>query len=164
MLFRSSLMITNRSARIPLRCSQANNLSSSSRRQPCHYRNQSRRGVATIMIALLLPVILGMVGVAFDMGNMYLAHTRLQSAVDAGALAGSLELPYDPDLSKGIVSAAVAYMVALNMESAEIESVTPGTEVRSVVVQGKAKVNLMLMDLAGMTRSEERRVGKECRL
>ncbi len=102
------------------------------------------------MIALLLPVILGMVGVAFDMGNMYLAHTRLQSAVDAGALAGSLELPYDPDLSKGIVSAAVAYMVALNMESAEIESVTPGTEVRSVVVQGKAKVNLMIMDLAGM--------------
>ncbi len=105
------------------------------------------------MIAMLLPVILGMVGVAFDMGNMYLAHTRLQSAVDAGALAGSLELPYDPDLSKGIVAQAVADMVALNMESAEVESVTPGTEVRSVVVQGKAKVNLLLMDLAGMTNS-----------
>ena len=60
-----------------------------------------------MMIAMLLPVLLAVAGLAIDMGNMYVTHTRLQAAVDAGALAGSLELPYDPDLDKGIVRGAV---------------------------------------------------------
>ncbi len=98
-----------------------------------------------MMIAMLLPVLLGMAGMAIDMGNMYVTHTRLQTAVDAGALAGSLELPYDPDLTKGIVEEAVVSMVARNMEQAEVVSVAPGTEVRSVIVQARAKVELILM-------------------
>jgi len=95
-------------------------------------------------------VLLGVAGLAIDMGNMYMTHTRLQAAVDAGALAGSLELPYDPDLSKGIVTQAVTDMVATNMPSAEVETVTPGTEVRSVIVAGKAKVNLLIMRFLGI--------------
>ena len=97
------------------------------------------------MIAMLLPVLLAVAGLAIDMGNMYVTHTRLQAAVDAGALAGSLELPYDPDLDKGIVRGAVVSMVATNMEQAEVTSVAPGTEVRSVVVEARAKVELILM-------------------
>jgi len=98
-----------------------------------------------MMIALLLPVLLAVAGIAIDMGNMYVTHTRLQAAVDAGALAGSLELPYDPDLSKGVVRSAVVSMVAKNMEQAEVTSVAPGTEVRSVEVEARAKVELILM-------------------
>ena len=97
------------------------------------------------MIAMLLPVLLAVAGLAIDMGNMYVTHTRLQAAVDAGALAGSLELPYDPDLDKGIVRGAVVSMVGVNMADAEVTSVAPGTEVRSVVVQARAKVELILM-------------------
>lgn len=97
------------------------------------------------MVAMLLPVLLAVAGLAIDMGNMYVTHTRLQAAVDAGALAGSLELPYDPDLDKGLVRAAVLSMVAANMERAEVTSVAPGAEVRSVVVQARAKVQLFLM-------------------
>ncbi len=99
---------------------------------------------------MLLPVLFGAVGIAIDMGNMYVSHTRLQAAVDAGALAGSLELPYDPDLSKGLVQQAVIGMVDTNMSHAEVTSVAPGTEVRSVVVKAKAKVDLMIMGIAGM--------------
>ena len=98
-----------------------------------------------MMIAMLLPVLLAVAGLAIDMGNMYVTHTRLQAAVDAGALAGSLELPYDPDLDKGIVRGAVVSMVAINMADAEVTSVAPGTEVRSVVVEARAKVELILM-------------------
>tara|TARA_Y100001954_G_scaffold238974_2_gene310007 strand:+ start:41257 stop:42426 length:1170 start_codon:yes stop_codon:yes gene_type:complete len=87
---------------------------------------------------------------AIDMGNMYVTHTRLQAAVDAGALAGSLELPYDPDLEKGIVEASVNDMVAKNMPTAIVESVSPGTEVRSVIVEGKAEVKLLLMRFLGI--------------
>lgn len=93
---------------------------------------------------------LGMAGLAVDMGNMYLAHTRLQAAVDAGALAGSLQLPYDPDLDKGIVAEAVNEMVATNMAEAVVETVTAGSEVRSVVVKAKAPVTLLIMHFAGI--------------
>ena len=102
------------------------------------------------MMALLLPILLGVVGIAIDMGNMYMTHTRLQAAVDAGALAGSLELPFDPDLSKGVVRQAVADMVAANMEAAEVKSVVAGTEIRSVKVTAQAEVKMMLMEILGI--------------
>lgn len=103
------------------------------------------------MVALLLPVVFAVAGLAIDLGNMYVTHTRLQAAVDAGALAGALQLPYDPNLSKGIVAAAVQDMVGTNMAEAEVESVIPGTEVRSVVVSGKAEVKLLLMKILGIS-------------
>jgi Mg-chelatase subunit ChlD len=98
-----------------------------------------------MVIAMLLPVLLAVAGLAVDMGNMYITHTRLQAAVDAGALAGSLELPYDPDLSKGVVQQAVTDMIHTNMPEAVVEDVSPGTEVRSVVVTAKAEVKLLVM-------------------
>lgn len=101
-------------------------------------------------MALLLPVLLGVAGIAVDMGNMYLTHTRLQAAVDAGALAGSLELPYDPDLSRGVVDRAVRDMVEKNMESAVVTSVSAGTEIRSVKVTAQAEVKMLLMEILGM--------------
>jgi len=124
--------------------------SSSSRRQPCRCHS-TRRGSTAAMFALLLPVLIGMVGVAIDMGNLYMTHTRLQAAVDAGALAGSLQLPYDPDLSKGIVKQAVKDMVNANMESAEVTAVDSGTEVRSVEVSARADVTMLLMGILGIS-------------
>lgn len=104
-------------------------------------------------MAMILPVLLGFVGLAIDMGNMYMTHTQLQSAVDAGALAGSLELPYDPDLSKGVVQKAAEDMVHANMASAVVEPVAAGTEVRSVIVTAKAEVNMLLMGVLGLADS-----------
>jgi len=101
-------------------------------------------------MALLLPIIFGVVGIAIDMGNMYMTHTRLQAAVDAGALAGSLELPYDPDLSEGIVQQAVVDMINANMNNVEVDPVTAGTEVRSVIVTARAEVKMLLMGVLGI--------------
>eukprot|EP00831_Metopus_contortus_P057553 TRINITY_DN49930_c0_g1_i1.p1 TRINITY_DN49930_c0_g1~~TRINITY_DN49930_c0_g1_i1.p1 ORF type:complete len:299 (-),score=73.72 TRINITY_DN49930_c0_g1_i1:92-988(-) len=122
------------------------------RKPPCLCRN-SRKGTASIMIAVLLPILLGFAGLAIDMGNMYMTHTKLQATVDAGALAGSLELPYDPDLSKGIVRQAVEAMVAANMESAVVKSVVAGTEIRSVEVTAQAEVKMLLMEVLGIADS-----------
>ncbi|MFH1915015.1 MAG: VWA domain-containing protein [Pseudomonadota bacterium] len=112
---------------------------------------RSESGATSAFIALLLPVLLAVAGLAVDMGNMYLTHTRLQAAVDAGALAGSLELPYDPDLSKGIVQQAATAMVHTNIPDAVIDSVTPGSEVRSVVVEARAKAPLLIMGFLKLT-------------
>ncbi|MEW5773587.1 MAG: Tad domain-containing protein [Thermodesulfobacteriota bacterium] len=104
-----------------------------------------------MLVALLLPALLGMAGLAVDAGNLYLAHSRLQAAVDAGALAGSLELPFDPEVSTGKVSAAAAAMVQDNYADAVLDSVSAGAEVRSVVVAAHADVPLILMPVLGLS-------------
>ncbi|MDD4953050.1 MAG: pilus assembly protein TadG-related protein [Desulfovibrionaceae bacterium] len=104
----------------------------------------------SFMTALLIPVLVAVVGLAVDVGNLYLAQTRLQAAVDAGALAGSLELPFDPDLDLGLVNAAVSGMVEKNFQAAQINSVSAGAEVRSVCVQAEAQVNTILLGVLGI--------------
>jgi uncharacterized protein YegL len=75
--------------------------------------------------------------------------------VDAAALAGSLELPFDPDLDEGLVDAKARDMLARTYPEAVMDQVAPGTEVRSVVVEGHVDVRLMLMAVLGLA---ERRV------
>lgn len=101
----------------------------------------------------MIPVLAGVIGLALDGGRLYLAHSRLQVAVDAGALAGSMQLPYDPDVNLGYVQTAVEDMVAKNYSEAVVEEVAPGTEVRSVCVQGKTEVSTMLMKSLGIHSS-----------
>ncbi len=125
--------------------------------QPCRCRNpRSSRGSVNVLIALLIPVLLGLVGLAVDMGNLYLTHTRLQAAVDAGALAGSLQLPYDPSMTTDVVRNAAIDMVHKNFADAEVNSVSAGTEVRSVCVEARAQVNTMLMGVLGIASNTVR--------
>ena len=102
------------------------------------------------MTALILPVLLGMAGLAVDAGNLYLAHSRLQAAADAGALAGALKLPFDPNLTGGTVNAAVTSIVNDNMNSAVVDRVYQGSEVRSLCVECSSDVDLMFMGVLGV--------------
>lgn len=51
-------------------------------------------GQALVVVALMLPVLLGFVGLAVDYGRMAAARRQLQSDADAAALAGAQDLPY----------------------------------------------------------------------
>ena len=127
---------------------------SSVSRQPCRFHKLwDNRGSIHVLVAVMLPVILGVGGLALDVGNLYLAHNRLQTAVDAAALAGSLELPYDKDLDKGIVTAAVQQMLSANDSEALLVSAGAGTEVRSVCVKAQSEVNTLLLGVLGITSS-----------
>ena len=53
----------------------------------------SEDGQALIIIVLFLIVLLGFCALCLDVGHAYLAQRRLQSSVDAAALAGAQELP-----------------------------------------------------------------------
>lgn len=55
-------------------------------------RRGSNHGIAVIYIALLLIALLAFVGLAIDIGYMYVAKTQLQNAADAAALAGAAKL------------------------------------------------------------------------
>jgi Flp pilus assembly protein TadG len=53
---------------------------------------RGRRGVTLIIIALLIVVLVGMVGVALDFSRFYLYRVQLQTSADAAALAGAMEI------------------------------------------------------------------------
>jgi len=55
-------------------------------------RLSNRRGAILVLAAFLMVVVLGMLVVVVDMSRMYAQKNELQTAADAGALAGVMEL------------------------------------------------------------------------
>jgi hypothetical protein len=97
-----------------------------------------------------MPVLVGMVGLAIDMGRMYIAQTKLQAAVDAAALAGSATLPKDVDVNNGKVSASVNEYLNRNYPQASRKSLTPGTDIRSICVSAEVNVPMTFMAALGI--------------
>lgn len=50
---------------------------------------REERGAVFVLTALLLPVMLGFMGFAYDVGNLYMYKARLQNVADAASLAGA---------------------------------------------------------------------------
>lgn len=50
---------------------------------------QQERGAIFVLTALLLPLMFGFLGFAYDVGNLYMHKARLQNTADAAALAGA---------------------------------------------------------------------------
>ncbi len=67
------------------------------------HNHDGERGALVIAFALALPVILGGLALAVDMGHSYSVKTELQAAADAAALAAAQELKLDDN---GDVTAA----------------------------------------------------------
>jgi len=57
------------------------------------------KGAAIILLAFSISVVLGFAALAIDVGNMYLHKSRLANLADAAALAGTQDLPSDPQLA-----------------------------------------------------------------
>ena len=55
----------------------------------------------SLLTALLLPVMLGCMGLAYDVGNLYMHKARLQNVTDAAALAGAAVYKTPPQDSDG---------------------------------------------------------------
>jgi len=53
----------------------------------------NRRGVTLVLVALTIVAMLAFLGLALDMGYMYVATGQLQNAADSSALAGAAQLP-----------------------------------------------------------------------
>ena len=49
---------------------------------------RDERGVVAVMLAIMLAALLGMLGLAMDLGKVWNLETQLQHGADAGALAG----------------------------------------------------------------------------
>lgn len=66
-----------------------------------------RRGSAIVAWALLIPVLLGLVGIVIDVGAAYADRTRLQHVGDAAALAGAAKIK-DEAVSTALATAYIA--------------------------------------------------------
>ncbi|WP_211876649.1 pilus assembly protein TadG-related protein [Pseudarthrobacter albicanus] len=78
-------------------------------RKDPHSRAFRERGAATVIFALLLPVLFGSVALAVDFGRLVYERQHLSNALDAAALAGAASLPSDPTAAR---NAAVAFAKA----------------------------------------------------
>lgn len=58
---------------------------------------QKQRGAVAIMVGLSIAVLIGMIGLAIDLGRMFVIKTELQNAADACALAAAKELDGNAD-------------------------------------------------------------------
>src|SRR5262245_55421729 len=103
---------------------------------------RSERAQALPVIALLAVVLLGMIGLAIDVGRLYVARAELSRAVDAAALAGVLEMPDVPAAE----SRAGAY---LEENLPDATATFPGNDTNSLRVQGTRTVNLSFMGILG---------------
>ncbi|MDP7017410.1 MAG: pilus assembly protein TadG-related protein, partial [Pirellulaceae bacterium] len=53
---------------------------------------KERRGVITVLAAMLLCVVFGLAAYAIDTGRIMSEHTKMQNAADAASLAASQEI------------------------------------------------------------------------
>ena len=58
---------------------------------------REERGAIFVLTALMLPILLGALGFAYDAGNIYIHRARLQNVTDAAALAGGDLFRNPPD-------------------------------------------------------------------
>ncbi len=56
-----------------------------------HNRRARRRGVSMYMFVLAFPMMVGVLGIVVDLGNLYTKRAQAQRAADAAAIAGAME-------------------------------------------------------------------------
>ena len=61
------------------------------------FQASDRRGAILVLAAIVMIVLLAFVAMTVDVGFVELTRTQLQSAADAGALAGAMELSATDD-------------------------------------------------------------------
>ena len=77
------------------------------------------RGGVLVAFAVLLVLLMGFMGLALDIGHLYVIRTELHTAMDACALAGAQELNGQPD---AIVRATNAGIAAGNANRVDMQS------------------------------------------
>jgi Flp pilus assembly protein TadG len=113
-------------------------------------RRRATRGQAIGIVVIALPLFFIFVGFAIDFSRMFAAQARLQAAVDAAALAGSLKLAGDQSVSNGGVRNAATDYLSRNYPEATLVNVAPGANERSGCVTARVSLATSFMRLSGI--------------
>ena len=64
-------------------------------------------GVTAVLVGLMLPVLVGFLGLALDLGHVVLVRTQMQNAVDAAACGGAIQLQSSQALATSKANALI---------------------------------------------------------
>jgi Flp pilus assembly protein TadG len=81
----------------------------------------SERGAVAVLVAVLLAVLIGAVGLALDLGRLFIVKTELQNASDACALAAARELNTRPTTTDVLTRAENAGITVGNRHFADLQ-------------------------------------------
>ena len=108
----------------------------------------NEKGTAIIIVALAMAAILGCVGLAVDVGIIYLEDQRMQTAVDAACLAGLQELP---DTSAA-TDKVIEYALLNGIPESEI-SINFTNNDRRIIVSSNKDQALFFLKILGFSNS-----------
>jgi Flp pilus assembly protein TadG len=105
----------------------------------------TEKGQVLVMAALVIIVLVAAIGLAIDLGRMMVARAQLVRAVDAAALAGTLELP-----NLTTAEAKVRAYMAANEPSAQVDvPISPAD--RQIEVNGSKTVPMFFIKVLGIS-------------
>lgn len=85
------------------------------RRRPA--TRQKQKGVVAILVGMTIVIMVGMVGLAIDLGQLFVSKTELQNAADACALAGVNAMPAGLESSESAATTVAQRHKALFQKS-----------------------------------------------
>jgi len=94
-------------------------------------KRKASKGQAIFIVILALPVLVGVLTMVMDVGNLYYNQVSMQVAVDSGVLAGALYLPSYPSQA---VSVAENYAELNGIKAGEIVSCTVSSDNKTVLM------------------------------
>ena len=94
-------------------------------------KRKASKGQAMFIVILALPVIVGVLTLVMDVGNLYYNQTSMQVAVDSGVLSGALYLPSYPSQA---ISVAEDYAQRNGIKASEIVSCTVSEDKKTVLM------------------------------
>ncbi len=115
--------------------------------------SQDERGVATVMFALTLPLIIGIQMLTVDASRVFVERRELQNAADAAALAAAQYLPTtDPAVLQLAIDAAITYAAAngVTISAADVEFSTDTTPFDRVTVRTHGNAPFFFASSIGM--------------
>ena len=92
---------------------------------------QASKGQAMFLVILALPVIVGVLTLVMDVGNLYFNQVSMQVAIDSGVLSGALYLPSYPTQA---ISVAEDYAERNGIKASEIVSCTVSPDNKTVLM------------------------------
>jgi Flp pilus assembly protein TadG len=75
--------------------------------------SRHQRGVVTVLVAVTLPLLLFIIGMAVDFGHVFVNKTRLQNALDASALSAAIGI--NADVTHNVAAATAKGVATFNL-------------------------------------------------
>jgi Flp pilus assembly protein TadG len=75
--------------------------------------SRHQRGVVTVLVAIALPLLLFIIGMAVDFGHVFVNKTRLQNALDASALSAAIGI--NADVTHNVAAATAKGIATFNL-------------------------------------------------